>query len=174
MRPLAVVAAALLIAAPAGAKPSCHAVTDGAHDDAPTGVLRQPSAMDIRWLDVANGRGELAVVLGLGDRWGTQPEEIGSRATVGFRAAGVDFEFAVRRTGSSDSASVTVGGAPLDAKAFTFRPDGTTVVWRVPRRNLKMLSKPKLTFTTFRVATSGLSSDQASGPGRTSGCVKAK
>lgn len=186
MRSLAAAVAALSLAVPgaASAAKTCHTLTDPAGDHllAPAA----PGAYDIHWLDVVSDRNELVVVLGRGAAW-PDPAVVGSKAVVGFTANGVDYEFAASRSAGTsgrgvDQGSVRVGGAELDAKAFTFRVVGSTIEWRVPRRALKTLSKPRQVFTGFVASTSGASRDRAPDAGqstaryedRSRSCVKAR
>ena len=198
LRSLAVSTLALgLIVAPSAegaAKKLCNMHTDPKDDQSYYLFPANSSkALDLLGGEVATGKNELVAVLKVGstntanDTW----SKLGYKWGFSFTAGGADFDFVVSRSGGGlvpggkqfDSPSAVIGGTPLDAskKQFTYSVVGDTFVWRVPRKGVKALAKPRLVFTTFRssVMANGANADNASTnntkyPDRALSCVAAK
>lgn len=190
---LGTLALGVLVAPSADAAPKKYC---NLHSD-PKGDVRyyiptiDSDALDILSADVATGKNELVATLRVvtTNTANDLDSKLGFKWGVGFTANGVDYEFGVARSSGGlvpgakqiDSPSASIGGEHLDGKLYTYKVEGNTFVWRVPRKNVKALAKPRLIFTTFRAGSmaNGSSADNGSTPtsrypDRALSCVKAK
>jgi len=195
IHPAALTVLALVLAAPTAAdaaprrkpapKPLCNLVVDDAKNDGNSNLLPGVSSqmVDILSADVATSKNELVAVLRLaktstdGETW----TRLGYEWAFGSNANGTAYAFRARLTGGGDwITGVQIGDT---APKYTFTIDHATksFVWRVPRKGIGAMTRPKLTWTKFSANSSIFSSTadnmanpDARYPDLHPSCVKAK
>ncbi|HWL38333.1 MAG TPA: hypothetical protein VNQ77_19250 [Frankiaceae bacterium] len=156
-RLLVIAVAAALCATPATAAPtSCRSVAD---EDSPGPA----SSLDIRRVDVAEGKKTVVVVLTLDttDPGGEPARVLGYRWRVRVTTAGTTRTFERRRdAGPADTYRYAVDGGRTSVTASETR---TQIKWVVPRSALPELRKPKVRLCAFADTTvAGTTADSAS------------
>lgn len=175
MRSLATFAAALVLVGPAAAeaRKQCVLVWD-TDVTPPVGLVTTSPSSDLVSLAMGSGRSEVVVALRLARTFPDSADalqRLGSQVAVTFESSGVGWDLRAENppgvAPGRINASGSVGEQQLDPKALRFSVEGNALVWRVARRAVPVLAKPRVVFTGFvATARSGISSDRMPESGR--------
>lgn len=169
--PAALTALALLLASAPAAdaakrrpapKPLCNLMVDDQKNDGNSNLLPGVSSqmVDIISADVATSKNELVAVLRLaktstdGETW----TRLGYEWAFGANANGTAYAFRARLTGSGQMIPGVQIGDQNPPYTFTIDQATKSFVWRVPRKGVGAMARPKLVWTKFSANSSIFSS----------------